>query len=330
MAIISVQMPTKVEEDESVKSPTFGRFILQPLEKGFGVTVGNAFRRVILSSLPGQAFTSIRIEGIQHEFSSLPGVAEDVSELILNFKQVRMKLNDKKLSRIELNFKGKREVNAADIAEEYPDLEILNPELHIASLTASAAHLSVELTIGRGRGYVPSDEQKILDAPVGTITMDSIYTPIKNVHYTIEATRVGQQTDFEKLLLEIETDGSITPEESLITAGKILRDHIQLFITLSGEKEPEIVTVEELSEHTRIKKILTTAIDEIELSVRSRNCLQAANIRTIGELVSRDEGELLNVRNFGRKSLSELSDIVAGFGLSFGMDVEKYLHETKE
>jgi len=330
MAIISVQMPTKVEEDESVKSPTFGRFILQPLEKGFGVTVGNAFRRVILSSLPGQAFTSIRIEGIQHEFSSLPGVAEDVSELILNFKQVRMKLNDKKLSRIELNFKGKREVNAADIAEVYPDLEILNPELHIASLTTSAAHLSVELTIGRGRGYVPSDEQKILDAPVGTITMDSIYTPIKNVHYTIEATRVGQQTDFEKLLLEIETDGSITPEESLITAGKILRDHIQLFITLSGEKEPEIVTVEELSEHTRIKKILTTAIDEIELSVRSRNCLQAANIRTIAELVSRDEGELLNVRNFGRKSLSELSDIVAGFGLSFGMDVEKYLHETNE
>jgi len=325
MITTSIQMPKKVEIDESSKSATFGRFILQPLEKGYGVTVGNAFRRVLLSSLPGQAFTSVRIERILHEFSTIKGIVEDVSEIILNLKQVRMRLNEKKLSHIEINLKGKKEFTAGDIMKAYPDIEILNPEQHIATLSSTDARLEMVLTIGRGRGYVPADENKISDAPVSTIFIDAIFTPIRNVKFFIDATRVGQQTDFEKLVLEVETDGSIIPEDAIVTAGKILRDHIHLFLALGTEAETDLISPEEQTENNRIKKILLTHIDEVELSVRSRNCLQAANIRTIGELVRRDEGELLNVRNFGRKSLSELSAIVLELGLQFGMDVDKYI-----
>ncbi len=327
MVSTSIQMPKQVEIESGSKGETFAKFILQPLEKGYGVTVGNTFRRVLLSSLPGQAFTSVRIDGVLHEFSTVKGVTEDVSQIILNLKQVRMKLNEKKPTQIDISFKGKRELTAGDLVEAYPDIEVLNPDLHIASLNATNTNISMSLTVGRGCGYVTSEENKFSEAPVGTIFIDSIFTPIRNVRYFIDATRVGQQTDFEKLILEVETDGSITPEDAVVTAGKIIRDHVQLFLSLGKEPEAEHVSAEELSELTRIKKILTTPIDEIELSVRSRNCLQAAQIKTIGELVRRDESELLNVRNFGRKSLGELSGIVQDLGLHFGMDVDKYLNE---
>ncbi len=323
---INYQMPEKVQLDEASYANTFGRFILQPLEKGFGVTIGNAFRRVLLSSLPGTAFTAVKIEGVLHEFSTIPGVVEDVAEIILNLKAVRMKLLNKKLARAVVELKGPKEFTAADIQKLNPEIEILNPGQHIATLNAGAP-LELELRIGRGKGYVPADENKAIDPTPGLIAIDSIYTPIKNVRYFVESTRVGQQTDFEKLVLEISTDGSIAPDDALSQAATILRDHVQLFLNFDVETESSEEAMEKDSEFARIKKILQMPVDELELSVRSHNCLRAANIRTIADLVRRDEPELLKFRNFGRKSLAELSEIIEGFGLNFGMDVEKYLHE---
>ena len=324
---ITYQMPDKVQIDESNYTNTFGRFVLQPLEKGFGVTIGNAFRRVLLSSLPGTAFTAIRIEGVLHEFSTIPGVVEDVAEIILNLKAVRMKLVNKKLNRIVVEARGPRDFTAADIQKANPEIEILNPSQHIATLN-SGSGFEMELRIGRGKGYVPAEENKPEDASVGTISIDSIFTPIKNVRYFVESTRVGQQTDFEKLIFEIETDGSVTPDDAIAQAATILRDHIHLFLTFNIEAEAADDSMEKDSEFTRIRKILQMSVDELELSVRSHNCLRAANIKTIADLVRRDEPELLKFRNFGRKSLAELSEIIEGFGLNFGMDVDKYLQDA--
>jgi DNA-directed RNA polymerase subunit alpha len=324
---INYQMPEKVQLDEASYANTYGRFILQPLEKGFGVTIGNAFRRVLLSSLPGTAFTAIKIEGVLHEFSTIPGVVEDVAEIILNLKSVRMKLLNKKLTHVVVEMKGPRECTAADIQKSNPEIEILNPEQHIATLNAGAA-VELELWIGRGKGYVPAEDNKTVEPAPGLIAIDSIYTPIKNVRFFVESTRVGQQTDFEKLILEISTDGSIAPDDALAQAASILRDHVQLFLNFDVETESTEEAMEKDSEFSRIKKILQMPVDELELSVRSHNCLRAANIKTIADLVRRDEPELLKFRNFGRKSLAELSEIIEGFGLNFGMDVEKYLHET--
>lgn len=336
MTMTNFQMPDKVELDEASYSNTFGRFILQPLEKGFGVTLGNAFRRVLLSSLPGAAFTAVRIENlgkgeskILHEFSTIPGVVEDVSEIILNLKAVRMKLINKKLNKITATVRGPKEFTAGDIQKASPELEILNPDLHIASLNADA-NFEMELRVGRGRGYVPSEENKLPDQPLGVVAMDSIYTPIKNVRYFVESTRVGQQTDYEKLVVEISTDGSITPDDALTTAGKIFRDHVQLFINFDVEPESEKEIAEQDTEASRIRNILKMSVDDLELSVRSHNCLRAASIKTIAELVSREESELLKFRNFGRKSLAELSGIIEELGLSFGMDVDKYLKDGND
>ncbi len=329
MVGINFQMPEKVQLDEANYSNTTGRFILQPLEKGFGVTLGNAFRRVLLSSLPGTAFTAIRIEGVLHEFSTIQGVVEDVSEMILNLKSVRMKLINKKLNRIVVELKGPKDFTAADIQKANPEIEILNPQQHIATLNAGSA-FEMELRIGRGKGYVPAEDNKLPEQTSGLITIDSIFTPIKNVRFFVEPTRVGQQTDYEKLILEVETDGSIAPDDALAQAASILRDHIQLFLSFDIETEAAEEMMEKDSEFARIKKILTMSVDELELSVRSHNCLRAANIKTIADLVRRDEPELLKFRNFGRKSLAELSEIIDQFGLSFGMDVEKYLHEGND
>ncbi len=336
MNTINFQMPNKIELEEASYSTTFGRFVLQPLEKGFGVTLGNAFRRVLISSLTGAAFTAVKIESltksedrILHEFSTIPGAVEDVSEIILNLKSVRMKLVNKKLTKVTVKVRGPKEFTAADIQGASAEIEILNPELHIASLNADA-NFEVELRIGRGRGYVPAEENKIADQPVGLIAMDSIFTPIKNVRHLVESTRVGQQTDFEKLILEITTDGSITPDDALTSATKILRDHVQLFMSLDVETEGEKEVAEQDTEAARIRKILKTPVDDLELSVRSHNCLRAANIKTLADLVRREEIELLKFRNFGRKSLAELSAIVEEFGLTFGMDVEKYLKDGDE
>jgi DNA-directed RNA polymerase subunit alpha len=324
-----VQMPEKIEIDESSLSPTFGRFTAQPLEKGFGVTLGNSFRRVLLSSLPGTAITAIRVEGIQHEFSTVKGVVEDVADLILNLKQVRIKPINKKATKVTLSIKGPGELKAKDIQDASSELEILNPDLHLATLNKEA-DFELELRLGRGKGYASSEENKSTDQPIGTIAIDSIFTPIKNVRFFVEPTRVGGQTDFEKLILEIETDGSIAPDEALTHAGKILRDHIQLFINFEAEPETEKVESEEEAKLSQTRKTLKMSVDELELSVRSHNCLRSANIKTIADLVRKDESELLKFRNFGRKSLAELSAIVDELGLNFGMDVDKYLKDGNE
>ena len=324
-----VQMPEKIEIDESSLTPTFGRFTVQPLEKGFGVTLGSSFRRVLLSSLPGTSTTAIRVDGIHHEFSTIKGVVEDVADLVLNLKQVRMKLINKKLSKVTVVVKGPGVLKASDIQKASPELEILNPTLHLATL-GKDANFELELRLGRGKGYVSSEENKAADQPLGTIAIDSIFTPIKNVRFFVEPTRVGGQTDFEKLILEVETDGSITPEEALTHAGKILRDHIQLFINFEAEPETEKVESEEEAKLASTRKTLKMSVDELELSVRSHNCLRSANIKTIADLVRKDESELLKFRNFGRKSLAELSAIVEELGLTFGIDVDKYLKDANE
>jgi DNA-directed RNA polymerase subunit alpha len=319
-------MPEKIQLDESTYSPTFGRFIVQPLEKGFGVTIGNAMRRVLLSSLPGFAVTAFKVDGVQHEFSTIPGVVEDVPDMVLNLKQVRMKLINKKTNRVVVPLKGPMDFTAGDIQKATPDVEILNPKLHIATLNTEA-NFELDLRIGRGVGYVVAEENKAPDQTLGVIPIDSVFTPIVNVRYFVETTRVGQQTDYEKLTIEIDTDGSIAPEDALAYAGKILRDHIQLFINFDMEPEAPKEESAQDAEFARIRKVLLTPVDELELSVRSHNCLRAANIKTIADLVRRDESELLKFRNFGRKSLAELAEIIEAEKLTFGMDVAKYLKE---
>ena len=321
-------MPEKIQLDEASYAPTFGRFIVQPLEKGFGVTIGNSMRRVLLSSLPGYAITAFKVDGVQHEFSAIPGVIEDVPDMILNLKQVRMKMVNKKTNRVLIPLKGPMEFTAGEIQKASPDIEVLNPGLHIATLNAEA-NFEFDLRIGKGVGYVVAEENKSSDQAVGVIAVDSIFTPIKNVRYFVETTRVGQQTDYEKLTIEVETDGSITPDDALAYAGKILRDHIQLFINFDMEPEAEEESQQDV-EVERIRKVLKTPVDELELSVRSHNCLRAANIKTIADLVRRDEAELLKFRNFGRKSLAELSEIIEAEKLSFGMDVSKYLKDDEQ
>ncbi len=324
-----VQMPEKIELEQSSSTPTFGRFFVQPLEKGFGVTLGNSFRRVLLSSLPGTAITAIQVAGIQHEFSTIKGVVEDVADFILNLKQVRIKAINKKATKITVAVKGPGELLASEIQKASAEIEILNPDLRLASLNKEAG-FDLELRLGRGKGFVPAEENKSPDQPLGMIAIDSIFTPIKNVRFFVEPTRVGGQTDYEKLILEIETDGSITPEDALTHAGKILRDHIQLFINFGAEPEAEKAETEQEAEVGRVRKILKMSVDELELSVRSHNCLRSANIKTLADLVRRNESELLKFRNFGRKSLAELSAIVEEYGLTFGMDVDKYLKDGNE
>jgi len=329
MSTTLVQMPEKIELEQSSSTPTFGRFFVQPLEKGFGVTIGNSFRRVLLSSLPGTAITAIQVAGIQHEFSTIKGVVEDVSDFILNLKQVHIKAINKKATKITVSVKGPGKFVAGDIQKFSSEIEILNPDLHLASLNKDA-NFELELRLGRGKGYVPAEENKSPDQPLGMVPIDSIFTPIKNVRFFVEPTRVGGQTDYEKLILEIETDGSITPEESLTHAGKILRDHVQLFINFGAEPEAEKTETEQEAESGRVRKILKMSVDELELSVRSHNCLRSANIKTLADLVRRNESELLKFRNFGRKSLAELSAIVDEYKLTFGMDVDKYLKDGNE
>ncbi|MEW5798273.1 MAG: DNA-directed RNA polymerase subunit alpha [Bacteroidota bacterium] len=327
MSNTQFQMPESVILDESVATATYGKFIVQPLEKGYGVTIGNALRRVLLSSLPGFAITALRIEGIVHEFTTLPGIVEDVSDMILNLKQVRLKATNKKVGKVTVHLKGPGKFTADDIQKASPEVEILNPELQIATLNKDA-DFEIELRIGRGKGYVTAEENKMPDQPVGMITIDSIFTPIVNVRYNVESTRVGQQTDYERLTLEVETDGSILPKDAVAYAGRVLRDHIQFFINFDATQETEKEETERDEEISRIRKILITPVDELELSVRSHNCLRAADIKTLGDLVRRDESELLKFRNFGRKSLAELTAIVEANNLTFGMDVDKYLKDS--
>jgi DNA-directed RNA polymerase subunit alpha len=322
MSNYSIQMPEtlNVVEDQN----DFGTFVLQPLERGFGVTIGNSFRRVLLSSLPGIAITAVKINGVDHEYSSIKGVKEDVYEIILNFKEVRFKQVEQSSGVIHISKSGQGELTAKDIDDATAEYEVLNPDLVIANL-AEDAELEIELKIGRGRGYVPAEEMNIEDDDVNLIPIDAIFTPIKSVKYNVENVRVGQRTDYEKLVMDIQTDGSVNAKEALTIAGKILKEHIEKFITEEIE-EPFTQEEEEVdAEKQRVANLLRTSIEDLNLSVRAYNCLKSANINSIGELVSRDEQDLLKFRNFGKKSLSELVEVIEEKNLEFGMDVSKYL-----
>jgi DNA-directed RNA polymerase subunit alpha len=329
MSGFSFKMPDAVVLDESSYSNTFGRFSIQPLERGFGVTLGNSLRRVLLSSLPGSAITSVKFSGILHEFTTIDGVVEDVSEIILNLKQVRIKLLSKKPEKITLSLQGPHEWTAADIQKVSNDVEILNPTLHIATLNKNAK-FDVELRVGRGYGFVPATENIQPDQTIGVIPIDSIFTPIRHVKYEITNVRIGDKNDYENLTLEITTDGSITPDDALSQAAKILKDHIQYFINIDSEPEEIKQAPQKDAEAEKIRRMLLTKVDDLELSVRAHNCLKAANIKTIADLVKRDEQELLRFRNFGRKSLAELGEIIENMGLEFGMDVDKYLKDQND
>ena len=325
MSTHGIQMPDIVEMD--MVSDTVGRFTIQPLERGYGVTLGNALRRVLLSSLTGVAITAIKIDGVQHEFSTIEGVAEDVADIILNLKGVRFLANDTMDSTIHLSISGAGHWTARDIAAATSDYEVLNPDHHIATLDKKAK-IVAELRMGRGRGYVPSSENKLEDDPIGIIAIDSIFTPIKNVKYTVTPTRVGQRIDYERLEVEVTTDGSVSPEEALAQASSILRDHVNLFIKMDAEpkraEEEQVVD----AEVQRVRELLSQSVDELDLSVRAHNCLKAANIKNIGDLVRREESEMLKFRNFGRKSLQELIQVLEERGLHFGMEVDKYMEEA--
>jgi len=325
-----MQMPERVQIEETSDS-NHGRFVLQPLEQGYGVTIGNSLRRILLSSIPGSAIVGIKISDILHEFETIPGVVEDVADIILNLKEVRLKNLDKKQTRVLFHVKGPGDWTAKDIQSANDQLEVMNPDHHIATISEDT-EFDVELRIGKGKGYVPSEEQVMTDYPIGMLPIDSIFTPLKNVKYFIEPYRVGQKIDYEKLTLDVITDGTIMPREAVHFAAKILHDHVKFFINfdeLEDEKIQQDVAEEEVkeAERNRLRSILNTPVDELELSVRAHNCLKAANIKSLGELVELQEQELLKFRNFGRKSLTELNEVVHQYGLEFGMSVEKYLKE---
>jgi DNA-directed RNA polymerase subunit alpha len=327
MNLKDFQLPKAIERDEATFSDTYGKFIVQPLERGFGLTVGNALRRVLLSSIQGAAITSVKIDGVLHEFATIPGVVEDVTEIVLALKGVRIKYHAAHPKTISVEVKNKKEITAADLQVD-PDVEILNPEHHIATLEEKLT-IKMELEVNVGKGYVSAELNKKLEQAIGFIAIDALFSPIKKVNYTVENVRVGQRTDYDKIILEIWTDGSIMPDDALAYAAKILKDHLQVFINFKEEPQQEVK--EEVDEETkRIRNLLNMSVKELELSVRSANCLNAASIKTIGDLVARGEQEMLKYRNFGRKSLSELNEILAKLGLSFGMDVEKYLGKKKE
>ena len=325
MAILAFQRPDKVIMQKSTDFD--GTFEFRPLEPGFGVTIGNALRRILLSSLEGYAITSIRFSGVSHEFSTIKGVVEDVTEIILNLKQIRFKktgeIGDNEKVFVVIN--GQEQFLAGDITKFSNNFTVLNPDLVICNMDNSVT-IELELSIAKGRGYVNADENKVADAPVGVIAIDSIFTPIKNVKYTIENYRVEQKTDYEKLLLDISTDGSIHPEEALKEAAKILIQHFILFsdenMLLESQTKEETKVVDEEILHMR--KILKTELVDLDLSVRALNCLKAADIRTLAELVTYDVADMLKFRNFGKKSLSEIQELVKSKGLSFGMNLAKY------
>jgi DNA-directed RNA polymerase subunit alpha len=325
MAILAFQKPDKVimlEADDK-----FGRFEFRPLEPGYGITVGNALRRILLSSLEGYAITTVKIEGVDHEFSSIPGVVDDVTEIILNLKQVRFKqsMEDHDHEKFTVKISGKEVFKAGDMEQFMEGFKVLNPDLVIAHMD-SDVKFSMSLTVNKGRGYVPAVENQNPEQEIGTIAIDSIYTPIRNVKYEVENFRVEQKTDFEKLIFEIQTDGSVNPKDALKEASKILIHHFMLFsdekITLDSEEK---MTGDEFDEEVlHMRQMLKTKLVDMDLSVRALNCLKAADVETLGELVQYNRNDLLKFRNFGKKSLTELDDLLDHMGLNFGMDISKY------
>ena len=314
--------PKKVERDEKSYSPYYGKFIYEPLEKGYGITLGNALRRVLLSSIPGAAITSVKIDGVAHEFSTISGVLEDVTDIVLNLKQVRLKLHANPPRTIKIEKEGEGEVKAGDIITD-GSVEIINPEQHIATLTSKEAKLIMEMTVNLGRGYVPAERNKEEGQPLGTIPIDAIFSPIKKVNFTVRNARVGQMTDYDKLILEVWTDGTITSEKAISLAAKILRDQLDIFL-IEEEEETLPSELPEEKEEEIPKEVFYKNIDDLELSVRALNCLKNANIRFIGELVQKTEEELLKTKNFGRKSLNEIKNVLHQMGLSLGMELQDF------
>lgn len=330
MAIIlgRLEMPRRFIKDESVSTDTYGKYTIEPFERGYGHTLGNAMRRVLLSSIEGAAVVNVKISGVQHEFSTIPGVVEDVPEIILNLKKLKLKLHTREPRRLTFSVEKKGEVTAGDITPDSA-VEIANPDMHIMTLDKKIK-VEMELEVRIGRGYVPSELNKVPGQPIGVIPMDSIFSPIMRVNYNVENTRIGQRTDYDKLILEIWTDGRITSDDALTQCAAILREHLNVFVdfehTRVSFEEKEV----KVKEEGRLKKLLNTSIDEIELSVRSSNCIQRANIKTIEDLVRKSEPEMLKYRNFGKKSLSEIKKVLADLGLSLGMNVDELLKSEQE
>src|SRR5271157_414397 len=313
--------PKRLEVDTESHRRDYGKFTAEPLERGFGTTLGNALRRVLLSSLRGAAITAVRIKDVHHEFSAITGVREDVTEILLNLKQVRLKLLADGVRVLHLEAAGEREVKAGDIKSDGM-VEILNPENHIASLSGDG-QLSLEMTVKGGKGFVPAEANKEEDQPIGYIPLDASFSPIRKVNYTVTQSRVGQRTDYDKLVLEVWTDGSVMPEDSVALGSKILKDQLSVF--LNFVEEPEPVETHKEEERTEFNPNLYRSVDELELSVRSANCLQNANIKYIYELVQKTEAEMLKTKNFGRKSLNEIKDILMEMGLSLGMKLDGFV-----
>lgn len=309
--MIEIEKPT-IECIYSNEDPNYGKFVVEPLERGYGTTLGNSLRRILLSSLPGVAVTSVKIDGILHEFSTIPGVKEDVTEIILNLKKLAVKLNGENTKRVLINAIGPKEVTAADILGD-SDVEIFNPELHIATLEENAT-LIMEINLARGRGYVPAEMNKDENTPISIIPTDSIFTPVRKVNFTVENTRVGQVTDYDRLVLEIWTDGSVTPSEGVSIGSKIMQEHLSLFVELTDSAEGMEIMVEK--EENQKEKALEMTIEELELSVRSFNCLKRAAINTVEELTHRSEEDMMKVRNLGKKSLDEVKHKLEELGLS--------------
>jgi DNA-directed RNA polymerase subunit alpha len=319
----NLTMPKQVVADPG-NTTGYGKFVIEPLERGFGITLGNSLRRVLLSSLQGAAITAVRIDGVLHEFSTLPGVIEDVTEIILNLKQVRLKLHGDGPKKGLFEVSGKREVKASDMKVD-ADVEILNPDLHIATLNRDG-DLRMEVDLNGGRGYASADSHSQTDRPIGVIPVDSLFSPVTKVNYQVEATRVGQRIDYDKLTLEVWTDQGILPADAIAWAAKLLRDHFDMFIRFEVPIEMEGDEPDD-PQAARMLGQLNKNVEELELSVRSSNCLRAAEIKSIGDLVQKSESEMLKYRNFGRKSLKEIQDLLAESGLSFGMDVTPYFQQ---
>ena len=314
--------PERLEVDRDSHTEAYGKFVCQPLERGFATTIGNSLRRILLSSIQGAAITSVRIDNALHEFTAIPGVLEDVTEIILNLKVLRLKLNTAEGQTVRIDKKGKGPVTAADIITD-GSVEVMNPEQHICTITGKGK-FSVELEVKWGKGYRPAEMNKSDDQPIGVIPIDSIFTPVRKVQYIVTQARVGQVTDYDKLTLEIHTDGSVKPENALAYASKILKQHMAIFINFDEEQaEPEIEESPE-SEEPPLNENLYRTVEDLELSVRSANCLKNANITYIGELVQRTEAEMLKTKNFGRKSLNEIKQLLEEMELSLGMKIDEW------
>jgi DNA-directed RNA polymerase subunit alpha len=309
--MIEIEKP-KVEIVEMSSDKAYGKFVVEPLERGYGITLGNSLRRVLLSSLPGAAVTSVKIDGVLHEFSTIPGVKEDVTEIVLNLKALSVKLDGDEPRLVRIEAEGEGEIKAGDIIHG-PDVEILNPDLHIATLSADA-RLYMEITLEKGRGYVPAEKNKEQGQPIGIIPVDSIFTPVEKANFKVENTRVGQVTDYDKLTLEVWTDGSIAPDEAVSLGAKILNEHLNLFITLTDQVRDVEIMVEK--EEDKKEKVLEMTIEELDLSVRSYNCLKRAGINTVEELTQKTEEDMMKVRNLGKKSLEEVQSKLAELNLS--------------